>query len=530
MLKVSNPPLTVSDREGLVPMSPERDVAAATPALGAASAPAAGAHPPREHAVDRAWAHRYGRRLVVTDLLAVAWAVIGTQLLWFGFDRAELATGAAARDLTIDYTEISIVLIAAWMAVLAMFATRDPRIVGAGSTEYKRIADAAFRLFGIVAIVAFLFQLDLARGYILTGFPLGLLALLATRWIWRQWLIAERAHGRYSSRAIIVGTPGTAGALAADLAVASAAGYRVVGVCFVGVADARPAPWDAALPTGSGLASLPRLLDETAADTVIVTSSDELPTERMRELSWSLEPGRHHLVVAPSLTDIGGPRIHMRPVAGLPLLHIETPRYEGFKRFSKRTFDLVAALVLTVALAPVLLVIAIVVKASSPGPVLFRQQRVGFEGRPFGMLKFRTMVVDAEQRLAELQAAQRDAGNDVLFKMKDDPRVTPAGRVLRRYSLDELPQLLNVLAGHMSLVGPRPPLEREVAVYERHVHRRFFVKPGVTGLWQVSGRSNLSWEESVRLDLYYVENWSMTGDLIILWRTLRAVLRSEGAF
>jgi len=167
---------------------------------------------------------------------------------------------------------------------------------------------------------------------------------------------------------------------------------------------------------------------------------------------------------------------------------------------------------------------------TSPGPVLFRQPRVGLEGAVFGMLKFRTMVVDAEERLAELQARQRDAGNTVLFKLKDDPRVTPVGRVLRRYSLDELPQLFNVLSGRMSLVGPRPPLEREVAVYERHVHRRFFVKPGITGLWQVSGRSNLSWEESVRLDLYYVENWSMTGDLIILWRTLRAVLRSEGAF
>jgi len=312
----------------------------------------------RRDGVDREWAHRYGRRLVVTDLLAVSWAIVGTQLLWFGFERAELATREATRDVTIDYTEISIVLIAAWMAVLAMFGTRDPRVVGAGTTEYKRIGDAAFRLFGVVAIIAFLFQLDLARGYILTGFPLGLLALLATRWIWRQWLIAERAHGRYSSQAIIVGTLSTTSALAADLRVASAAGYRVVGACFVGVPDARPAPWDPALPTGAGLASLQRLLDETGADTVIVTSTDELPTERMRELSWSLEPGRHHLVVAPSLTDIGGPRIHMRPVAGLPLLHIETPRYEGFKRFSKRAFDLVSALVLLTLLSPVLLVIA----------------------------------------------------------------------------------------------------------------------------------------------------------------------------
>lgn len=476
------------------------------------------------------WAQRYGRRLIATDLIAVAWAVIGTQLLWFGFERAELATREQQRDMTVDYTTISIALIAAWMAVLAMFGTRDARIVGTGSIEYKRIADAAFRLFGIVAIVAFLFQLDLARGYILTGFPLGLVALLATRWIWRQWLIAERAHGRYTARAIIIGTPSTATALALDLEGKPEAGYKLVGACLLGAPDARRAPWDDALPTSAGLASLAQLLESTDADTVIVTSTDELPAERMRELSWSLEPGRHHLVVAPSLADIGGPRIHMRPVAGLPLLHIETPRYEGFKRFSKRAFDLGAALALTILFAPLLIAIAIIVKATSPGPVLFRQARVGFEGSPFSMLKFRTMVVDAEERLATLATFERDAGNTVMFKLKDDPRVTRVGRVLRRYSLDELPQLINVLLGDMSLVGPRPPLEREVAVYERHVHRRFFVKPGITGLWQVSGRSNLSWEESVRLDLYYVENWSMTGDLVILWRTLRAVVRSEGAF
>lgn len=181
-------------------------------------------------------------------------------------------------------------------------------------------------------------------------------------------------------------------------------------------------------------------------------------------------------------------------------------------------------------LSPLLVAIAAIVKFSSPGPVLFRQRRVGINGRPFEMLKFRSMVIDAEARLAELQAAQRDAGNAVMFKMKDDPRVTPIGRFIRRFSLDELPQLFNVLGGSMSLVGPRPPLPRETDVYDSHVHRRFLVKPGITGLWQVSGRSNLSWEDTVRLDLYYVENWSMTGDLVILWRTAKAVLGSDGAY
>jgi exopolysaccharide biosynthesis polyprenyl glycosylphosphotransferase len=263
---------------------------------------------------------------------------------------------------------------------------------------------------------------------------------------------------------------------------------------------------------------------------VVITSSDDLPPDRVRQLSWSLEPGHQHLVVAPSLTDIGGPRISTRPVAGLPLIHVETPRYEGRKLFTKRAFDLVlSALLITVA-SPFLAVIALVVKLSSPGPVLFKQERVGLNGRTFNMFKFRSMTVDAEERLADIRTLQDSAGNTVMFKLKNDPRVTPFGRWMRRFSIDELPQLFNVFGGSMSLVGPRPPLKREVDAYEQHVHRRFLVKPGITGLWQVSGRADLSWADSVRLDLYYVENWSMTGDLVILWRTARAVLSRDGAY
>jgi exopolysaccharide biosynthesis polyprenyl glycosylphosphotransferase len=291
----------------------------------------------------------------------------------------------------------------------------------------------------------------------------------------------------------------------------------------------------ATLP-GTGIPVLGKLDDLQAAmravdaDTIVIASNDELSPERIRELSWSLEPGRQHLVVAPSLTDIGGPRIHTRPVAGLPLIHVETPRYEGTKLFAKRTFDIIASTLILILASPLLLAIAMTIRLSTPGPVLFRQERVGINGRTFPMLKFRTMVTDAEARLLDLQQQSRDAGNSVLFKMKDDPRVTPVGRFLRRYSLDELMQLVNVLNGTMSLVGPRPPLAREVEAYETKVHRRFLVKPGITGLWQVSGRSNLSWEDSVRLDLYYVENWSIMGDLVILWRTAKAVLAREGAY
>lgn len=479
---------------------------------------------------DLPWSRRYARRLAFTDLIAVAWAMGGTQLLWFGLDETQLSGSRLPLGFTLTYTLVSIALTGVWMLMLSLYATRDPRIVGGGAEEYKRIVDGAIRLFGVMAIVAVLFQWEISRGYFLTGLPTGLIALLASRWIWRQWLNAERIVGRSSSRVIVVGAPVSVGAITRELKAKISSGYIVVGACIVREPRAGEERWAGPGPAEIGLDSLPRLLEVTGADTVLITSADELTAERVREISWGLEPGRHHLIVAPSLTDVGGPRIHMRPVAGLPLIHVETPRYAGVKRFSKRAFDVVGSAMLLVALTPVIVAIALSVAFGSRGPVLFRQRRVGLNGESFSMLKFRSMVVDAEDRLAELAATQRDAGNAVLFKLTNDPRVTPVGRLLRRYSLDELPQLLNVLRGDMSLVGPRPPLETEVAAYEKQVHRRFLVKPGITGLWQVSGRSTLSWEDSVRLDLYYVENWSITSDVIVLWRTVREVVRPRGAF
>ncbi|MFZ5869610.1 MAG: sugar transferase, partial [Actinomycetota bacterium] len=223
-----------------------------------------------------------------------------------------------------------------------------------------------------------------------------------------------------------------------------------------------------------------------------------------------------------------GPRVHTRPVGGLALLHVEAPRYVGANKVGKTLFDLVVASACIVVLSPLLITIALLVRFTDPGPVIYRQRRIGLNGEPFDMLKFRSMVVDADKRLAELTATNEAAGP--LFKMRDDPRVTRVGRVLRRYSLDELPQLFNVLNRTMSLVGPRPPLPHEVATYEARVARRLLVRPGMTGLWQVSGRSDLSWEDSVRLDLFYVENWSITEDLLILAKTLRAVVSSRGAY
>jgi exopolysaccharide biosynthesis polyprenyl glycosylphosphotransferase len=271
-----------------------------------------------------------------------------------------------------------------------------------------------------------------------------------------------------------------------------------------------------------------RIAEMIGADTVAVTHSPRTTSDTLRRIAWALEGTGVNLLVAPALTDVAGPRIRVRPVSGLPLLQIAEPEFRGLRRVFKATVDLLGASLLLIALSPVLLATAVAVRASSPGPVLFRQTRVGRDGRSFVMYKFRSMYIDAEARLPELRSLN-DHHDGVMFKLRDDPRVTRVGKHLRRYSLDELPQLFNVLAGQMSLVGPRPPLPSEVARYPRDVHRRLLVKPGLTGLWQVSGRADLCWEETVRLDLYYVENWSAALDVEILWKTFFAVLKGSGA-
>jgi exopolysaccharide biosynthesis polyprenyl glycosylphosphotransferase len=474
------------------------------------------------------WATSYLRRLVYSDLLVVVCAVFGTQIAWVRVLSAMEGAPVPASGAQPNATAYSLAIVAAWMFLLWAFGSRDPRSVGTGLAEYGRVLSASLSTFGGLAIFVYLFDLQLARGYFLIALPAGLTALVLVRGAWRRWLCAQRRDGRFSSGVILVGTAVSVSHIARELARTPAAGYRVMGACV---------PWEQASSDDLGeeirlvgeFDDLVPALEATGADTVVITSSDELTPQRVRELSWQLEPGRQHLIVAPSLIDIGGPRIHTRPVAGLPLIHVETPRYVGGRLLGKRLLDTIAAALLIALLSPLLLAVAVAVKLTSPGPVFFFQPRIGKNGRCFAMLKFRSMVPDAEERLAALRA-EADAGNGVLFKLRDDPRVTPIGRVLRRYSIDELPQLFNVLRGHMSLVGPRPPLHSEVQEYERHVRRRFLVKPGITGPWQVGGRSNLSWEESVRLDLYYVENWTLTGDLIILFRTARAVLARDGAY
>lgn len=465
------------------------------------------------------WATDYARRLVITDLLVLVWVVFGVQIAWFGLDSAALSGSVA--DLAVGYTTVSVLIVVAWLVVLGLFDTRDHRYVGTGTAEYRRIVDASIRLFAFVAIVAYVFKIDLARGYVFIAFPVGIVVLLLGRWTWRQWLSAKRQAGAFSARVLLIGADSSVEHLARELSRRPEAGYHVVAACVPNRAVGETLP-GTAVPVVGRIADALALMGTSGADTVAVTGSDDLGAQAVRQLSWGLEGGRQHLVVAPSLTEINGPRIHTRPVAGLPLIHVEMPRYTGSALYTKRGFDILGSAALIVALSPLLAVLAIAVKLTSAGPVFYRQERIGLNGKPFDMLKFRSMRVNADDELAGLLAAQ-GRSDTPLFKVENDPRVTPIGRFIRKHSLDEFPQLFNVLLGAMSLVGPRPQREGEVALYDDAARRRLLLKPGMSGLWQVGGRSALGWEDAIRLDLYYVENWSITGDLVILWKTVRAV-------
>ncbi|HET8778617.1 MAG TPA: sugar transferase [Agromyces sp.] len=478
-------------------------------------------------AVVTAWQRAYARRLLVTDLIVIVFAVYVSQFIRFGTSGEMLRIpGEQGGVFELNYTLVSAILAGAWLLALALFATRDRNIVGAGTSEYRRITDATIRVFAVLAIIAFLLQSEVGRGYLLVALPLGLALLLVSRWGWRKWLIHRRAEGAFSHRVILMGERQKSVHVAQQIARDGTSGFKIVGaITERGTVDRELGP---EIPVLGDYDSLTRVLDEARADTVIFTGADTIDPRGMREIGWQLEAKSTNLIVAPALTDVAGPRIHARPVAGLPLIQVDYPEFEGRKYAAKRAFDLVVSFLALVVLSPVFLVIAILVRSDSPGPAFYLQERVGLNGKRFRMLKFRSMVVDAESQLPSL--LDRTDGNGVLFKLRDDPRVTKVGAVLRRHSLDELPQLVNVLLGDMSLVGPRPPLASEVERYDMWARRRLLVRPGITGLWQTQGRSDLSWEDSVRLDLYYVENWSLTGDVIILYRTVRSVARSEGAY
>ncbi|QIS11955.1 sugar transferase [Nocardia arthritidis] len=476
------------------------------------------------------WQTEYVKRLAATDFVVIALAVGLAQLIRFG--------GPAAPPLAwhlpyeVGYTVVSLALALTWSAFLAAGSTRSPQVVGSGAEEYRRLVAATMRLFGLIAILSLIFQIEFARGYLAIALPLGLLGLMCSRFAWRLHARSRRGRGEYRSSVLVVGSPEAAHAMATAFSRDPASGYRVVGVC-IPEAPGGTAQYEfqASGHTFSVVGDDRSVLDavrRSGADTVAVTATEHLGPVEFRRMAWELDPLGVELIVAPGVIDVAGTRLTNRVVAGMPMLHIAKPQYDRAKSTGKALFDICFAALVLLAIAPTLAGIALAVKLTSPGPVFYLSERIGLGGKPFRMIKFRSMYVDADRYINSL--IETNGGNPLFFKVKDDPRVTRVGRIIRKFSLDELPQFINVLRGEMSVVGPRPQVRREVASYDGEMRRRLLVKPGVTGLWQVSGRSDLSLEDSVRLDLSYVENWSMVLDLLLIAKTIGAVARGEGAY
>ncbi len=471
------------------------------------------------------WMRRYQKLLVGVDLVAASIAVAVAFLVRFGLpaDAVNLET----------YAVLAVAIPVAWVGVVWLNRAYEGRFIGAGPAEFDRLLKAFLYLTALVAIGSYLTRADIARGFVVMALPLALVIDLVARHRARKYLHRQRSRGRAMTSMLLVGDGRSVAEFAAMVRRDRYAGMNVIGACvpaeLVDDAETREQLADADVRLLGNVDSIVSAVELSHADTVAVVSTSTVGRDRLRWISWQLEGTDTDLVVSPGLTEVAGRRLHIQPVAGLPLLHVEEPEFTGFRRFLKSTFDRTVALVVLVLLAPVGLGVALAVRVSSRGPVFFRQERVGRNGHHFMMVKFRSMYLDAERRKSELEQHNENA-DGLWFKIRNDPRITPVGRFIRKYSLDELPQLFNVLTGRMSLVGPRPNLPAEVAKYGADMRRRLLVKPGITGLWQISGRNDLSWQETVQLDLRYVENWTLGYDLMILWKTPSAVARGLGAY
>ena len=417
-------------------------------------------------------------------------------------------------------------ILVGWLVAIAVFGGYRRHVFGAGSDEFRRVVNASLVATGMVGVGCYLARFQLSRGFFLIAFAIGIPALVVGRFLLRRAVHTARRRGVLLQRVLIAGSPAHIDEIASVLRREPWLGYHVVGA----LTPAHDLSEETAfgIPVLGNADEATSVVQDSSVDVIFFAGGATGSACQMRRMVWDLEHQNVHVIVAPSVSEISSDRIRVRPVGGLPLMHIDPPTAIDASRWGKRTFDIVGSLALILAFAPLFVLISLRIKRSDNGPVLFRQTRIGRDGHEFSCLKFRTMVTDAEELLLRLHAEQ--GFEEGLFKMRNDPRVTVPGRWLRRYSLDELPQLFNVLAGDMSLVGPRPPLPQEVARYDDDTQRRLRVRPGMTGLWQVSGRSDLSWSEAIRLDLYYVDNWSMMQDLSILGKTAGAVFGSRGAY
>lgn len=467
-------------------------------------------------AEDSQWYPRFRTLLVGGDALVVALVVTLTYLVRFGVTDPMSYGGSL-----VEAAAVAVV----WLCALSLTGSRESSVLAAGPEEYRRVMASNFYAFGAIAIGSYLLHAEISRFWFLMALPLGTFVLLAFRWIARGRLSASRQQGRNMAPAIIVGSPDRVDRAARELNRRREYGLVPSAACLIGTDRTHTLHEPTPLPRVA-MKQIPQLAANGDYSSVVVAGG--LTPDQLRDLAWSLERSEASMVLFSEIADAAGPRLTSQEVAGLDLVHVKPPHFTGWELYAKRAFDVVFSALVLVLLSPVFLAIAIAIHRDNPGPIIFRQQRIGLNGRPFTIHKFRSMSVDAESKLVLLR--ERSMSDGPLFKMNDDPRTTRVGRVLRKYSLDELPQFWTVLRGSMSVVGPRPHLEKELDEFPDEGLRRLLIKPGITGLWQVSGRSDLKLEDSVKLDLRYVRSWSLLGDVAIIMKTVLAVVKPRGAY
>ncbi|HET9140232.1 MAG TPA: sugar transferase [Actinophytocola sp.] len=463
------------------------------------------------------WEPRYRRSVIISDVLCIlaAVAVVGSLV------------GAQSGMATTKVAVLGAITAGVVLCSLAMNRAWNLVVLGQGAEEFSRLGRGLFLADVALGLAGLAFSISTMRPWVFLVVPAMALLAFPSRYVLRKLLHRARNDGRCLLPVLAAGAPGSVRDLIERTRKNPHIGWRVDAVCTVDGRGNGAGELDG-IPVVGELDKIADHVRRGGYRIVAITADAYWTPKRLQQLAWTLEGSGAEMVVAPTLMEVAGPRLHMTGVLGMPLLRVSAPAFTGGRRVVKDVFDRISSGLLLLLMAPLLLLVSLAVLVDSRGPVFYRQRRVGKDGKHFTIIKFRTMIRDADRMLAELN--ERNEGAGVLFKMRRDPRVTRVGGLLRRYSIDELPQLFNVLGGSMSLVGPRPPLPEETARYGPDVRRRLLVKPGVTGLWQVSGRSDLSWDEAVRLDLRYVEDWSLALDAVILWKTFRAVLSGQGAY
>lgn len=413
-----------------------------------------------------------------------------------------------------------LVCISVWVFALATHGCYRRQYLGTGFEEAKRVTNATFVAGMGMATLGYILKSETSRLLLLSTVLAGLIAILSSRRMLHIKLLKDREAGKYLHNTLILGSESYAQQFQELVQDQPSVGFKVCTSIPV-LTSPEPAsvqPW---------INFIVRIVEEQKIDTIVIEDSANATPAAIGELSWHLNSLAVDLLVAPSFFQLVGPRLEIRPHHELSLLHLDEPYLTMSERFTKRSLDLMMSTIAIVLALPFALLIAVGIFVSNPGPIFFIQDRVGQAGKNFKFLKFRSMVVGAEALRAEVLGRPDD---EMAERYRNDPRIFPFGKFLRRFSLDELPQLLSVFTGKMSIVGPRPILLEELDLLDTQDHRRHLTKPGLTGLWQINGRKETTWDERIQLDLEYVHDWSIGLDVAIILKTIRVIISGQGSY